>query len=151
MNLRPEFEAWCTANGYRAREHVDIYSPIGDAVLHVGPDDKVTLEITRPIAECVSATRCPGFKHGYAYPLMNVSPEEARSFFGPVSAPIIHVCPCGRKYDAASWEALPLVGHSCFAADDRGPEEHIEQRNCPCESTRAVPVKRGHAGTCEVA
>ena len=55
-------------------------------------------------------------------------------------------CGCGRPYDAARWAKLPLVGYACTPHDAYGPEEHLEYRNCPCRSTKAVRVATGHAG-----
>jgi hypothetical protein len=50
-------------------------------------------------------------------------------------------CGCGAKYPTpAAWEALPLVGYLCQPEDNTGPEEHLELRNCPCGSTKAVEV-----------
>ena len=55
---------------------------------------------------------------------------------------------CGRHYTAAAWRKLPAVGHMCLPADETGPEEHLEYRNCFCRTTLVVPVSRSHAGAC---
>lgn len=57
---------------------------------------------------------------------------------------------CGRHISAKEWQKLPLVGHMCMAADETGPEEHHEYRNCPCLSTLTVDVGPNHAGTCSL-
>lgn len=45
------------------------------------------------------------------------------------------------KLDLAWWQALPLLGVNVFDADELGPAERIESRNCPhCESTLAKVV-----------
>jgi len=52
----------------------------------------------------------------------------------------VHRCPCGRAYTATEWAALPYVGEQVIPADEYGPEERIELRDCACGSTRAVEV-----------
>lgn len=44
------------------------------------------------------------------------------------------------KADAATWTALELVGVQVTPADEYGPEERLELRNCRCGSTLARPV-----------
>jgi len=42
------------------------------------------------------------------------------------------------KHDAAAWSALQVVGEQRLAADQHGPEIHLELRNCTCGSTLAI-------------
>lgn len=44
------------------------------------------------------------------------------------------------KIDVALWNRLPLVGVQHAPADDWGPEERLELRNCACGSTLAVSI-----------
>jgi hypothetical protein len=58
-------------------------------------------------------------------------------------------CPPGAhdalKADAARWAALPLLGVQHTEADDEGPAEDTELRDCPdCRSTLGV-VRAGAA------
>lgn len=55
-------------------------------------------------------------------------------------------CSCGRKYDEHTWKELPLAGtgYMCFEEDLDGPEQHMEHRNCPCGTTKAIEVAAGH-------
>ena len=40
----------------------------------------------------------------------------------------------------ARWALLPLKGHSHLEADEFGPAETLEYRNCGCRSTLAKEV-----------
>lgn len=44
------------------------------------------------------------------------------------------------KRDAAAWSSLPLVGVQRIEADESGPREDIELRNCSCGSTLGLAV-----------
>lgn len=55
----------------------------------------------------------------------------------------LKTCGCGRAYDAADWARLPFVSHVHTPADDEGPAETIELRNCACGSTISVLVPGG--------
>jgi hypothetical protein len=57
---------------------------------------------------------------------------------------------CGRHISRREWSTLPLVGYFCLPADDDGPEEHREYRNCACRSTLIVRVGPTHSGPCEI-
>lgn len=50
------------------------------------------------------------------------------------------ICHCGRRYDAATFAQLPLVGTQRIPAGDGEPAQDLELRNCACGSTRALPV-----------
>lgn len=54
---------------------------------------------------------------------------------------IIKRCGCGRQYTDAEWKKLQKVGEQHTAADEFGPEELLELRNCPCKSTLAVEIQ----------
>lgn len=59
-----------------------------------------------------------------------------------MSAPVAR-CGCGREYCRSEWRALKLVGIQEFPPIPGSPEffvEPLELRNCPCGSTKAVPV-----------
>lgn len=45
---------------------------------------------------------------------------------------------CGVNYDLPAWKTLELVGHQHCPADEFGPEETVEMRNCPCGTTLGV-------------
>lgn len=51
---------------------------------------------------------------------------------------IIKVCSCGRKYTRAAWKMLPYVGRTYVPADEEGPADDFELRNCVCRSTITV-------------
>jgi len=42
---------------------------------------------------------------------------------------------CGREHTATTWLSLAYVGEMRVEADDEGPTESIELRNCNCGST----------------
>lgn len=61
---------------------------------------------------------------------------------------VVHTCSCGAEYTREAWSALPLVG---IFVDDTDPDATdetgvagrctlLEQRNCKCGSTRALPL-----------
>lgn len=55
--------------------------------------------------------------------------------------PPVKTCPCcARQHDDASWRALPFVGLQRLDADESGPAETYELRNCACGSTIARTV-----------
>ncbi len=59
----------------------------------------------------------------------------------PHSAPpVYHWCSCGTGYTRATWEKLPRLRDWGLEADDTGPEEWYEVRNCICGSTRMMPL-----------
>jgi hypothetical protein len=45
---------------------------------------------------------------------------------------------CGVTYGAKGWAALQHVGRHEFEADEHGPAEAYEYRNCPCGTTLAI-------------
>lgn len=45
------------------------------------------------------------------------------------------------KADRSLWEQLPYLGVTRFEADETGPAEVIEFRNCACGSTLALKVE----------
>lgn len=45
------------------------------------------------------------------------------------------------KRDPTAWAQLDLVGHHHTPADDSGPAETLELRNCACGSTLAIEVR----------
>lgn len=56
------------------------------------------------------------------------------------SDPIIKKCGCGNTFTQAQWKKLEHKGYLHTPADEVGPEELLELRNCPCHSTLAVEV-----------
>lgn len=52
----------------------------------------------------------------------------------------IHTCSCGRSYTQGEWFGLPLVSVERIPAGEDGPAFWMEQRNCPCGSTRAIEI-----------
>ncbi len=50
-------------------------------------------------------------------------------------------CGCGRTFNEKQWSKLELKGHQVIEADDEGPREVLEIKDCPsCKSTLAVEV-----------
>lgn len=49
-------------------------------------------------------------------------------------------CGCGRLYGEAEWRKLPRAGTMTTPADETGPEETLELRNCACGSTLAIVI-----------
>jgi hypothetical protein len=47
---------------------------------------------------------------------------------------------CGTSYTAERWAALELKGEQKVEADETGPAETLELRNCGCGSTLAIPL-----------
>lgn len=47
------------------------------------------------------------------------------------------------KRDEIAWRAMRLVGVQDIAADDHGPAERLELRNCSCGSTLARVLEVG--------
>lgn len=45
---------------------------------------------------------------------------------------------CGRRHTPSDWAALQLIGVQRIEADDEGPAETLELRNCVCGSTLAI-------------
>ena len=45
------------------------------------------------------------------------------------------------KADPKRWITLEYIGENVFAADEFGPAERYEQRNCTCGSTLGVCFK----------
>lgn len=45
------------------------------------------------------------------------------------------------KADPQRWVKLVHIGDNVFEADETGPAERIEQRNCSCGSTLAISIK----------
>lgn len=45
---------------------------------------------------------------------------------------------CGKKYDAAAWQALPLKALQRFPDDP--DQETLVLRDCPCGNTLAKPL-----------
>lgn len=64
---------------------------------------------------------------------------------GSVSANLrgaIALCPAGRDHESLhssdeAWSALAYVGRCHMPADETGPAETLELRNCSCHSTIA--------------
>lgn len=51
----------------------------------------------------------------------------------------VKVCGCGKTFTQAQWNELPLKGKQEIEADDEGPAETIEMRNCDrCSSTLGI-------------
>jgi len=48
---------------------------------------------------------------------------------------IVARCACGAAYTAGTWATLRHVGALLIPADDLGPAEQLELRNCTCGST----------------
>lgn len=44
------------------------------------------------------------------------------------------------KSDESAWSQLPYVGVQVIEADETGPAEALELRNCRCHSTLCRPV-----------
>lgn len=55
-------------------------------------------------------------------------------------AEIIKTCSCGRKYTRAQWRKLRYVGRIHVPADEEGPADDLELRDCVCQSTISVRV-----------
>lgn len=53
---------------------------------------------------------------------------------------IIKRCGCGRVHTREGWGDLDYVGVWHVPADETGPEERLELRNCPCGSTISIEV-----------
>ena len=45
------------------------------------------------------------------------------------------------KNDKVLWNSLQLIGQQITEADEYGPREVLELRNCTCGSTLAVVIK----------
>ena len=45
------------------------------------------------------------------------------------------------KADPQRWVKLVHIGDTVFEADETGPAERIEMRNCTCGSTLAISIK----------
>ncbi len=54
---------------------------------------------------------------------------------------IIKKCSCGRTYTEAQWKKLKKIGEQKTEADEFGPAELLELRNCPCTSTLAIEIQ----------
>jgi hypothetical protein len=85
-------------------------------------------------------------KYAAAYPLASrqTGPELGGIEPRPGSGfnPIVKTCPCcGRKYTAAQWHALGRGFTIDLPADERGPEEHYEYKNCFCGSTIGTDIE----------
>jgi len=51
---------------------------------------------------------------------------------------IIKMCACGRSYTLAEWRQLRYVGRIQVPADEEGPADDLELRDCMCRSTISV-------------
>lgn len=54
-------------------------------------------------------------------------------------------CSCGIDHDAVkldpvAWEQLTPIGYQRFPADDTGPRQVLEYRNCPANGTLVLDV-----------
>lgn len=66
----------------------------------------------------------------------------------PKTRTIVHTCSCGEDFTKEEWRALPLCGVFVDDTDASATWETgvpgrfalLEQRNCKCGSTRAVPI-----------
>jgi hypothetical protein len=50
---------------------------------------------------------------------------------------------CGTSHTADRWATLPLLGSQKIEADEEGPEQLLELRDCSCGSTLAIPRDPG--------
>jgi hypothetical protein len=66
-----------------------------------------------------------------------------------MSAAVVASCKCGCSYDEVGWAGLELCGNFCVGADETGPADHLELRNCSCGSTIAALLPEDHGGRCE--
>ncbi len=58
---------------------------------------------------------------------------------------VVKQCKCGRCYTADAWSKLPAAGCGLLhiAADETGPAETYDHRNCACGSTLVVMTVDG--------
>jgi hypothetical protein len=64
---------------------------------------------------------------------LSAAEPKVLAFDRTVRGKIVARCRCGRKYTAAQWARLRLVGHM-----DDGEGGRLEMRECRCGSTRSV-------------
>lgn len=79
---------------------------------------------------------------GAIYKYLMESDEALEGGLGGFSAAQFpKACPCGKKYTKAQWEKLPSKGIQVIEADEEGPEERLDLRNCSCGSTLATQLE----------